>query len=596
MDNPLVTLSAEGEIGIILINNPPVNAFGPGVAKQLAIAVQQFESDEKLKAAVVLGAGSTFVAGADIKQFVRMSSGEIPYDNLLSPVLAQIENAKKPFVMSIHGSALGGGLELAMSGHYRVAAPDAQVGQPEVKLGLIPGAGGTQRLTRLAGLATAVEMCAFGEPIKAPEGLQAGILDKLIEGDLQAGAVAFARDIAGQPFRRTCDRQERLASPDENEVATAEARVKANNNYRGFQAPLLAIDSVEAAAKLPFEEGLAFEAQLFEKCLYSDQSKALIHVFFGEREVAKIPGISKDTPLVAIKHAAVLGGSTTARKLVPAFERLGITASDVSTADLILIAGENSEEQEQSFEEALRDSKPGAIFAISGAQFDLEKLARLTPQPEYLVGLHFPPWKQSRAMELIRTSATSSSVVATVFQLAKKMKKVAIVTAASSPVGANIYDALLDEARNLVDEGLSPDSIDRALSDFGFAESPLRAAGIHSASPTSAGSLIKAVSTEPIIECCVYAMINESARALGASVVLRASDLDMLCVLGYGFPAYRGGPLWYADSVGLSKIYESILNFRKKFGNRWTPAPLLQELAQAGKHFGDFNAGKSAAR
>src|SRR5579864_8014824 len=285
----LVQLSKENGIAIITINNPPVNALSPGVPEGIAEAIEQINKDESVHAAVMIGGGRTFVAGADIKEFGKITSGK-PAGTMEFPgVLLRIENSRKPVVMAIHGTAFGGGMELAMAGHYRVAVAGAQVGQPEVKLGLIPGAAGTQRLPRLAGVAKALEMCAGGNPISAAEALKFGIIDRIIEGDLLSGAVAFAREIAGKPAPKTRERNQKLGASEQNAPIFAAAREAAKKKQRGLMAPLAAIDAVEAATKFPFAEGCDVERNLFIGCLYSDQSKAMIHAFFGEREVAKIP-------------------------------------------------------------------------------------------------------------------------------------------------------------------------------------------------------------------------------------------------------------------------------------------------------------------
>src|SRR5437868_7705173 len=320
----LVQLSKDNDIAIIMINNPPVNALSPGVPEGISDAIEQIDKDPTVKAAVLIGAGKTFVAGADIKESGKMTSGKTRGGVPFVPLLSRIEDCSKPVVMAIHGTAFGGGLELAMAGHYRVAAPTAQVGQPEVKLGIIPGAAGTQRLPRLAGVAKAVEMCADGNPIKAKEALSLGIVDKLIDGDLLSGAVAFAREVAGKPARKTRERNEKLGSPEQNAAIFAAARDAARKKARGMMAPIAAIDAVEAATKLPFDQGVEAERKLFTECLFSDQSKAMIHVFFGEREVAKIPDVPKDTPTIPLKSAAVIGAGTMGGGIAMVFANAGI--------------------------------------------------------------------------------------------------------------------------------------------------------------------------------------------------------------------------------------------------------------------------------
>src|SRR5205807_2647404 len=281
--------------------------------------------DPGVQAAIIIGSGTTFVAGADIKEFGKITSGKTQRGIAFLPMLIRIEDCSKPVIMAIHGTAFGGGLELAMAGHYRIASPTAQVGQPEVKLGIIPGAAGTQRLPRLAGVAKGVELCADGNPIKAAEALKLGILDRIIEGDLLKGALAFAREVAGKPTRKTRERNEKLGTPEQNAPIFAAGRENARKKQRGLMAPLAAIDAVEAATKLPtFEEGCEAERKLFTECLFSDQPKAMIHVFFGEREVAKIPDVPKDTPTSPVNTAAVIGAGTMGGGIAMNFANAGI--------------------------------------------------------------------------------------------------------------------------------------------------------------------------------------------------------------------------------------------------------------------------------
>src|SRR5262245_21727348 len=307
----LVSLTRDGEIAIITINNPPVNALSPGVPEGIGEAIAKATQDDAVKGVVLIGGGRTFIAGADIKEFGKVTSGEKGRGSLL-PLLQTIEDCPKPTVAAIHGTAFGGGLEVAMAFHYRVAVQSAHVGQPEVKLGIIPGAAGTQRLPRLAGVAKAVEMCAFGEPVKASDALKSGIVDRITEGDLLTGTVAFLREViaSGSVASKPRDRDNKLGDEQTNAAIFANARSQARKTKRGMIAPLAAIDAVEAATKLSFEEGCSREAELFKDCLFSDQSKAMIHVFFGEREVAKIPGLPKDTQTIEIKKAAVVGAGT----------------------------------------------------------------------------------------------------------------------------------------------------------------------------------------------------------------------------------------------------------------------------------------------
>src|SRR5262245_41618959 len=322
----LVSLTHEGEIGVITVNNPPVNALSPGVPEGLAAAVEQINYDDSIKGGVLIGGGRTFIAGADIKEFGKITSGQRKRDLNFLDLIKSIEDCPKPLVAAIHGTAFGGGLETAMGFHYRVAVPSAQVGQPEVKLGIIPGAGGTQRLPRLAGVAKAVQMCADGNPIGAKEAASAGVVDRIIEGDLLQGAIAFLREkiAAGEKPPKTRERNEKLGDEAANAPIFEAARAQAKKTARGLMAPMAAIDAVEAATKLSFEEGCAREAELFQQCLFSDQSKALIHVFFGEREVAKIPGVPKDTKVFEIKKAAIVGAGTMGGGIAMNYANAGI--------------------------------------------------------------------------------------------------------------------------------------------------------------------------------------------------------------------------------------------------------------------------------
>src|SRR5882762_7310357 len=332
-----VQLTKVGGVAVVTIDNPPVNALSSGVSAGIAGAVAQIENDASIRAVVFIGAGRTFVAGADIKEFGELTSGKIICRESLKPLLMRIEDLRVPVIMAIHGTAFGGGLELAMTGHYRVALPTAQVGQPEVKLGIIPGAAGTQRLPRLAGVAKAVEMCAEGAPVKAGDALKVGILDRLVDGDLLQGAIAFAKEVAARPAPKTRERNDKLGTAEQAAPILAAAREKARKKQRGLLAPLAAIDAIEAASKLTFTEGCQKEEDLFTQCLFSDQSKALIHAFFGEREVAKIPDIPKETPIVPVNSVGIVGAGTMGGGIAMVFANAGIPVllkeSDQATLD-----------------------------------------------------------------------------------------------------------------------------------------------------------------------------------------------------------------------------------------------------------------------
>jgi 3-hydroxyacyl-CoA dehydrogenase len=703
----LVQLTKDNGIAIITINNPPVNALSPGVPEGISEALDQIAHDDSIKAAVLIGGGRTFVAGADIKEFGKMTSGK-PRGAGLLPLLLKVEDSSKPVIVAIHGTAFGGGLELAMAGHYRVAVATAQVGQPEVRLGLIPGAAGTQRLPRLAGVAKAVEMCVSGSPVKADEALKAGIIDRIIEGDLLAGAVAFAREVAGKPARKTRERNEKLGNAAENAPIFSSARETAAKKQRGLLAPVAAINAVEAATKLPFEEGCKLEQKLFIECLFSDQSKALIHVFFSEREVSKIPDIPKQTPMIPIKSAAVVGAGTMgggiamvlANAGIPvllkeadqaaldrglatirlnyansvkrgrfsqhvAEERLNLitpalTYNDFSRVDLVIEAVfEGMALKKEVFKELDRVCKPGAILASNTSTLSIDEIAAATSRPAFVIGTHFfSPANVMRLLEIVRGKTTSREVIATCMQLSKTLGKVGVLVGnCRGFVGNRMFGPYRREAQFLVEEGASIAAVDGALSDYGMALGPLATgdlAGLdvgwrirkeyrHLEQPgirqpfledrlcelgrygqkTRAGwykyddqrrampdpavdELIRKwvagvgiaqrqISAAEIVDRCLYALVNEGARILEEGYALRASDIDIIYLNGYGFPAYHGGPMWYADTVGLKKVYERVSEFQRQHGEIWQPAPLLKRLADEGKTFAEFGNKEGAA-
>ncbi len=703
----LVQYAAADGVAVITIDNPPVNALGPGVTEGISAALSRAEADAEVRAIVVIGAGKTFVAGADIKEFAKMrASRECGPGH--TAFLLRVEDCAKPVVMAIHGTAFGGGLELAMAGHYRVATADAQVGQPEVKLGIIPGAGGTQRLPRLAGVAKAAEMCSLGEPVKARDAFDAGIIDKLIEGAsdeaaLRAAAVAFAREIADKPVRKTRDRNEKLAGDTnvDQEKIFAAARDAARKKWRGRRAPLLAIDAVEAATKLPFDQGVARERELFIECLFSEESSALIHAFFGEREVAKIPDVPKETPVRPIRSAAVIGAGTMGGGIAMVFANAGIPvllketeqaaldrglatirsnyANSVKRgrftqeyadgrlalitptlsydgfgdADIVIEAAfESMALKKEIFGELGRVCKPDAILASNTSTLSIDEIASATTRPDAVIGTHFfSPANVMRLLEMVRGAATSKETIATCMQLSKRLGKVGVLVGnCRGFVGNRMFHPYRREAQFLVEEGASIEAVDRALYDFGMAMGPLSVADLagldigwrirkehrHLEKPgvrqpfaedrlcemgrygqkTRAGwyrydeqrrqaadpeiaELVRtwsrekgieqrAIAPQEIVERCIYALVNEGARILEEGFALRAVDIDIIYLNGYGFPAHRGGPMWYADSVGLKKVYERIRAFEQVHGENWQPAPLLKQLAEQGKGFADF--------
>ena len=693
----LVQFTKDGDVGIITINNPPVNALSPGVPQGIAEGIAQIAADPEIKAGVLIGGGRTFIAGADIKEFGKITSGAKQRDIGLNEILNMMENCPKPIVAAIHGTAFGGGLETAMGAHYRVAVASAQVGPPECKLGIIPGAGGTQRLPRLAGVAKAVEMCAYGDPVKAPVALEAGIINRIVDGDLLAGAVAFAREAIEWPLIKTSERDEKLKEPFD----FAAARKAASKRSRGLLAAQKAIDAVEAATKMPFAEGLAEEQKLFMECLFSTQSKAMIHAFFGEREVAKIPGLPKDTPTIPINKAAVIGAGTMGGGIAMNFMNAGIpviirettqealdrgvatitknyansvkkgrftqaqmdqrmtlltpqlTYDGFENADIIVEAVfEGMALKKTVFAEIDALAKPGAILASNTSTLNIDEIASATKRPEAVIGTHFfSPANVMKLLELVRGAKTSNEVINTCMQLGKKIGKVSVLVGnCFGFVGNRMFGPYRREAQFLAEEGASVQAVDAVLYEYGMAMGPMAVgdlAGLdvgwrirkeiaHLAKPgvrqplaedrlcemgrygqktgagwykydenrnavpdpevakwvhewaTTAGIPQREIPREEILDRCLYALVNEGARILEEGFALRAVDIDIVYLYGYGFPAHRGGPMFYADTVGLKTVYDRVCEFEKQHGELWTPAPLLEKLAEEGKTFAQY--------
>jgi len=692
--NTLVQFERDRDVAVVTIDNPPVNALSPGVPEGLQAAIEQANGDSEVRAIVVIGSGRTFIVGADVNEFQKSTAGA--YVTAIRACLQSIEDSAKPVIMAIHGSALGGGLETAMAGHYRLIAPSAQVGQPEVKLGLIPGAGGTQRLPRLASVARALQMCAFGAPVKAKEALDAGIVDRIVDGDLRVGAVAFAREVASKPVRRTRDLGDKLADADP--ALFASIREQARKKLRSQTAPLAAIDAVEAATKLTFADGLQREAELFTECLRSPQSKALIYAFFAERAVSKIPGISSSTPNYDIGRAAIVGAGTMGGGIAMAFVNAGVPVTIKETsqealdrgmnhirrnyasavksgrltqeaaeqklamitpqltfdgfdqADIIVEAVfENLAVKQQVFREIDTLAKPGCVLATNTSSLDIDQIAAVTTRPDMVVGLHFfSPANIMRLVEIVRGSATRPEVTATAAALAKRLGKIGVV-AGNCPgfIGNRMINAYGREAQFLLEEGATVEDVNQALLDFGMAMGPLamydlvgndvmrdiaaisettnarsplvlpqlctlgrlgqktgkgwsqydesrkpsadpEVAALIESTARAAGIERRRVTANEIVDRCILALVNEGARILDDGMALRASDIDVIYLTGYGFPTWRGGPMFYADTIGLANVIARIEEFGERHGAAlWTPASLLKRLAAEGKTFTD---------
>jgi 3-hydroxyacyl-CoA dehydrogenase len=704
-----VTTTTENRVGIITIDNPPVNALSRGVPEAIAGAVEAFQQDPSVLAIVVIGAGRTFIAGADINDLQKAAWGNTSDAPDLHAFLATIEDSAKPVVMAIHGTALGGGLETAMAAHYRVAVRDALLGQPEVNLGVIPGAEGTQRLPRLVGVQKAIEMCVSGKPISATAALEAGLIDRIIDGDLAAGAIAFAREVSerGGQAKKTRDRQEKLGTPEINAPLFAAGRELARRTRKNQIAPLAAVDAIEAAASMPYEDGCRREREIFFQCVASEQGKALIHAFFAERGVSKVPGVPKEAAGVTIKRVGIVGAGTMGRGIAMACANAGLTVMlDDSTQDALdaglvamrknydtsVASGRFTREQvdermgrvipslgghgfeeadliieavfedmrlkKQVFARVDRIAKPGAILATNTSTLDIDEIASVTSRKDRVAGLHFfSPANIMRLLEIVRGKATDPAVLAAALGFSKQLKKVGVVVG-NGPgfVGNRMMFPYMYEAQFLVEDGATPEQVDKGLTDWGMAmgifavddmagrdvaarvrkelkhfesaggRKPLAAEkldalgrfgqktgkgwykyddgrkpisdpdvlAIIEQTSAEAGIKRRQFTAEEIVERLVFALINEGARALGEGLALRAADIDVIYINGYGFPAWRGGPMFYADRVGLKTIYERVCDFHRQFGERWEPAPLLKRLAAEGSTFRELDAEHAA--
>ena len=704
-----VTTTTEDHVGIITIDNPPVNALSRGVPEAIGGAIEAFQHDPGVAAVVVIGAGRTFIAGADINDLQKAAWGHASDAPDLHAFLATIEDSVKPVVMAIHGTALGGGLETAMAAHYRVAVHDALLGQPEVNLGVIPGAEGTQRLPRLVGVQKAIEMCVSGKPISAAAALEAGLIDRVVEGDLAAGAIAFAREVLerGGAHRKTRDRQEKLGTPEINASLFTAGRELARRTRRHQTAPLAAVDAIEAAASLSYEEGCRRERDLFFQCVASEQGKALIHAFFAERGVSKVPGVPKDAGGTPITRVGIIGAGTMGRGIAMACANAGLTvmlddttqdALDAGVAamrknyDASVASGRFTREQvdermrriipslgAKGFEEADlvieavfedmqlkkdvfaridRIARPGAILATNTSTLDIDEIASVTSRRDRVAGLHFfSPANIMRLLEIVRGKATEPGVLASALAFSKQLKKVGVVVG-NGPgfVGNRMMFPYMYEAQFLVEDGATPEQVDKALTDWGMAmgmfavddmagrdvaarvrkelkhfesaagRRPLAAGKLDAlgrfgqktgkgwykyddgrkpiADPevlaiieqtsVEAGIQRRPFTADEIVERLTCALINEGARALGEGLAMRAADIDVIYVNGYGFPAWRGGPMFYADRVGLKTIYDRVCDFHRQFGERWEPAPLLKRLSAEGRTFRELDAEHAA--
>lgn len=694
----LVDYERHGRIGVIVIGNPPVNALGAAVRAGLLEALDHGSADASTNFLVLVGAGRTFPAGADIREF-----GKPPQPPLLPDVINRFEASAKPVVAAIHGTALGGGLELALGCHFRVALKTAKLGLPEVKLGLMPGAGGTQRLPRLIGAERALDMILSGDPVTAAEAHAWGLVDDVDEGDsaLEAG-IRLAERFQDETrlFRWLCERCGGTAAIDP--TMFADRRKELAKRARHLLSPHLIVDAVEAAMTVPLEEGLERERALFLQCLDSPQRAGLVHAFFAEREVAKVPGLPPDTPTRPIDRAAVVGAGTMGGGIAMCFANVGIPVrlldadrdaldrglaiirrnyessarrgrlsadevkrridliaptleyDDVADADLVVEAVyESMDLKTQVFARLDAVCKPGAILATNTSTLDINAIAAAAGRPGDVVGMHFfSPANVMRLLENVRADRTADDVVATVMALARRLGKVGVLVGVCYGfVGNRMLHQRTRESSALVEEGASPEQVDRVLTDFGFPMGPFAmtdlagvdvgwrireerrksgdpdapplswldrlaeqgrfgqktGAGIYRYEPGSRtplpdpevdallaqyrrerGTEPRPVPDQEILERCLYVMVNEGARILEEGIAARSLDIDVIWIHGYGFPAFRGGPMFWAEQVGLKSIHDAVADYHRRLGGaHWQPAPLLARLARTGGSFRD---------
>ncbi|MBA3029609.1 MAG: 3-hydroxyacyl-CoA dehydrogenase [Desulfobacteraceae bacterium] len=687
-----VTFSKEGNIGIIFVNNPPVNALSQAVRAGLQSGVEQGLADNDVEAMVILCGGSTFIAGADIREFGKPSQPPA-----LPDVVYFMEDSPKPMIAAIHGTALGGGLEVALSCHFRIAAPTAKVGLPEVKLGLLPGAGGTQRLPRIAGVKAALEMIVSGDPISAQKTKTIGIIDEIAEGDLKTAALAYAKRIVTEktPLRKVREMAAKVDSPTQFEdFAKSIARSK-----RGFIAPFKCIEAIRASVEMSFDEGMKQERTLFEGLRQGTQSGAQRHVFFAEREVVKVPGLPKDLATRDIKIVGILGAGTMGGGIAMCFANAGIPVrlldmkqefidrglgvirknysntvakgrlaqedmdqrmalimptlsyEDLKDVDLVIEAVfEDMAVKKEVFGKLEKICKPGAILASNTSYLNIDDIAAATGRPQDVVGMHFfSPANVMRLLENVRGAKTADDVKATVMKIGKKIGKVPVMVGVCDGfVGNRMLGKRSRECGFMLEEGALPTQIDKVIFDFGFPMGPYAmsdmagldvgwrnrkakfneltkreqdnnlldkicemgrygqktGAGFYkyddkrNTTPDplieelilqhskDRGIVRRVITDQEILERALYSMINEGAKILEEGIAARPVDIDAVYLYGYGFPAYHGGPMFYADTVGLKNIYEAILKYKDLVGAEyWTPSPLLEKLAKEGKGF-----------
>jgi len=680
-----ISTTRHGDVLIVTSNNPPVNALGAAVRQGLVAAIEEADKDEAVKAVVIRCEGQTFFAGADISEF-----GKPMVMPMLPQVVDIIENCSKPVIAAIHGTALGGGLEVALASHYRVAVPDAKLGVPEVKLGLLPGAGGTQRLPRVAGVQKALEMVTSGTPIGAKDAYAVGLVDRIVEGELVQHAVAYADEVRDiRPLPKSSERQEKLQEARDNPAIFDEFRKANGRKFRGFEAPEANIKAVEAAVAKPYAEGVIDERNLFMGLMAGTQAKAQQYFFFAERKAAKIENIPEDTQPRTVKKVGVIGAGTMGGGISMNFLSAGIpvtifemnqealdrgtgvtrknyeaTASKgrmtgeqvekamgllsptldfgvLADCDLIIEAVfEQMDVKKDIFTRLDKVVKQGAILASNTSYLNINEIAAVTSRPEDVVGLHFfSPANVMKLLEVVRGAKTAPDVLVTAMQLAKKIKKVAVVAGVCHGfIGNRMLMPRQVEATKLLLEGATPEQVDRVHVEFGMPMGPFQMAdlagvdiGWHrdpnrienvrdalcaidrwgqkkgagfydydekrrpSPSPVvqqiiedfaaKQGVARRQIDDEEIVERTLYTMVNEGAKILEEGMAQRASDIDVVWVYGYGWPVYRGGPMCWADTEGLPKIVEGLKRQEERMGSDFSFSKLLLEKAEKGERF-----------
>jgi 3-hydroxyacyl-CoA dehydrogenase len=686
--NEVTDLRLEGDVAVLTLDSPPVNALSANVRTGLLEGIQEAQANDAARAIILICEGRTFIAGADITEF----GGKGPVGASLTDVQSAMQNATKPVIAAIHGTALGGGLEVALCAHFRIAVPSAKCGLPEVNLGLLPGAGGTQRLPRIVGVETALEMMTSGRHVPAPQCLDLGLIDELAEeGALLAGALDFAKRVVAEerPLRKVDESNVKVEAARGKPEIFEKFRAGIARKTRGFLAPEYNIRCIEAAVNESFEDGLATEGRLFFELMTGEQSAAQRYSFFAEREVWKIPDVPRDTPQIPIERVGIVGAGTMGGGIAMNFANIGLPViliereqealdrglgvvranyersakrgrlteedverrmqlltgsveiDDLAGCDLVIEAVfENMRVKKEIFADFDRVLKPGAILATNTSALDIDEIASATKRPESVIGLHFfSPANVMRLVEVVRADHTSNEVIATSMALAKRIGKMAaLVGVCPGFVGNRILSPRQKQANDLLLEGAMPWDIDRVLFDFGlpmgpFAMSDLAGLDIgwsketskgetlrdvlcemdrrgqkngrgfydyaadRSASPSPeveqiirefaarAGKPMRTVSDEEILERCVYPMINEGFKILTEGKAIRASDIDVIWVNGYGWPVYRGGPMFYGEKIGLAHVLARLQEFQKTHGDAFAPAPLLEQIVAEGKTY-----------